>query len=125
MTQAPMIVAEGFELGGRLALTRPAIVNGRLHGAIQSTSSIVVGPTAVVDAEVRARSVTVRGTVVGDITADDSIHVERGARVAGNLTAPEVVIDPGADFEGACRMAPPDGPAAPRAESDAPRRLRA
>ena len=112
--EAPVIIAEGFELGGKLTLNRPAIVNGRLRGYIQSTAHVSLGPTAVIHGDISARSVTVAGTVIGNVTAEESIHLETGARVTGDLTAPAISISPGADFEGDCNMtAPLASPAAP------------
>lgn len=94
--EAPVIIAEGFELGGKLTLNRPAIVNGRLRGYIQSTAHVSLGPTAVIHGDISARSVTVAGTVIGNVTAEESIHLETGARVTGDLTAPAISISPGA-----------------------------
>ncbi|HEX6940117.1 MAG TPA: polymer-forming cytoskeletal protein [Longimicrobiales bacterium] len=101
-----MVVAEEFQLGGQLLLTRPAIVHGRMDGVVRSTSSIVVGPTAVVSAEIHARSVTVRGAVAGTITAEEWIRIEAGGRVTADLAAPTIMIEAGAEFEGRCRMGP-------------------
>ena len=92
--EAPIIIAEGFELGGKLTLNRPAIVNGRLRGYIQSTAHVSLGPTAVIHGDISARSVTVAGTVIGNVTAEESIHLETGARVTGDLTAPAISISP-------------------------------
>ena len=44
------------------------------------------------------------GTVNGDITATDKIHLGRTARVIGNISTPQVVIEEGAVFEGGCKM---------------------
>src|SRR5690606_17926585 len=123
--EAPVVVAEGFELGGKLALNRPAIVNGRLRGLIQSTSHVTLGPASVVHADITARSVTVQGTVIGNVTAEESIHLETGSRVSGDLTAPAIAIDPGARFEGECKMAPLASPAAPPFDSPSVEPLRA
>lgn len=118
ITEAPVVVAEGFELGGKLSLNRPAIVNGRLRGYIQSTSHVTLGPSAVVHADISARSVTVHGMVIGNLTAEESISLETGARVRGDLVAPEITIGAGVCFEGDCRMMSPASWAALHAISE-------
>lgn len=120
ITEAPVVVAEGFELGGKLSLNRPAIVNGRLRGYIHSTSHVDLGPAAVVHADISALSVTVHGTVIGNLTAEQSIHLETGARVKGDLVAPEITISAGVIFEGDCWMMSPADWAASHAPPEAP-----
>jgi cytoskeletal protein CcmA (bactofilin family) len=56
---------------------------------------------------VHGKTVTVAGTVTGDITADDRIELEPSARVDGNITAPRILIQDGATFRGQVNMKEP------------------
>jgi cytoskeletal protein CcmA (bactofilin family) len=61
----------------------------------------------VVVGNVRARVITVKGTVEGDLEASDSIVVSPSANVVGDLVAPRVSVVDGATFNGAVRMPRP------------------
>jgi cytoskeletal protein CcmA (bactofilin family) len=46
----------------------------------------------------------VSGKVNGEITASQRIEIHPTAKVTGNITAPTLVIQEGAFFEGSCSM---------------------
>ena len=58
----------------------------------------------VVIGDVKARVITVKGTVEGDLEATESIVVSPTANVIGDLVAPRVSVVEGATFNGAVRM---------------------
>ena len=60
------------------------------------------------EAALHARVVVVAGEVVGDVSADDKIELRASAALRGNITAPRVVIQDGASFEGQVFMQKPD-----------------
>lgn len=104
--EPPVVIAEGMEVGGKLVLSRPAILNGAISGHVTATESLVVGEHATVNADISAASVVVRGIVFGSITASREIELAPSAMVRGTIQAPSIVIHPGAYFEGACHMVP-------------------
>lgn len=70
-------------------------IHGRVEGAVVVTGEVVITETALLKSDVRARRITVRGAVAGDVSADESIVLEPGARVLGDLGAPQIGIRPG------------------------------
>lgn len=96
---------------GALSGEEDLVVEGRLEGRVTLVGHLVIAPGGIVEADVEASSVEVRGEVRGDIVAARSITIERGATVAGNVRAPRVMIHDGAHFDGAIEMdvALPDG----------------
>jgi hypothetical protein len=69
---------------------------------------------------VHGRRLVVRGAVKGDLTADEAILLEDGARVVGDVRAPRVAIAPGALVRGFVDTGA-NGSAAPRtARAQAP-----
>ena len=53
-----------------------------------------------VDADARARVITVEGRAEGDLHAEEQIIVRRTGRVRGNITAPRIALDFGCAFSG-------------------------
>jgi cytoskeletal protein CcmA (bactofilin family) len=53
-----------------------------------------------------AKVVHIDGTVTGDITGTDSVVVSKTGRVQGNIVAPRVSLEDGAQFKGSIDMNP-------------------
>jgi cytoskeletal protein CcmA (bactofilin family) len=98
----------GCEMSGRLALARPLVIEGEFRGAIESESSVVVSETGSVEASIRARSVEIRGAVVGDVSSAREVVIHAGGRLHGDVETPSLVIERGAFFNGRTRMYRPE-----------------
>jgi cytoskeletal protein CcmA (bactofilin family) len=98
-------VGNGTVLTGETTFQAMLRVDGHLTGKVHSDNgTLVIGTDGQVDADIEVSSAVVNGTVNGDIVAGEKIELGRAAKVVGNITAPQVVIEPGAIFEGSCHM---------------------
>jgi len=80
-------------------------VDGHLSGRICSTSgTLIVGANGKVDANIEVAIAIVHGTVNGDIIATQRLELGRAAKLNGNIQTASLVIEPGALFEGSCKM---------------------
>ncbi|MFN2516586.1 MAG: polymer-forming cytoskeletal protein [Pyrinomonadaceae bacterium] len=80
-------------------------VDGHLSGRISSTSgTLIVGANGKVDANIEVAIAIVHGTVNGDIIATQRLELGRAAKLNGNIQTASLVIEPGAMFEGSCKM---------------------
>jgi cytoskeletal protein CcmA (bactofilin family) len=96
----------GSKITGKVSFEGPARIDGEVDGEISAKDSLMISETAVVTAQIRAASVSVAGKVSGDIVATQRIEIRPNAKVSGNLTAPVLVVQEGAVFEGHCSMQP-------------------
>jgi len=94
----------GSRISGKLSFETPARIDGQVDGEINAKDSLTIGESAVVAAQIKADSVVVAGKVSGDIVAIRRIEIRPSAKVLGNITAPTLVINEGALFEGHCAM---------------------
>ncbi len=94
----------GSKVSGKLHFEGPVRLDGQIEGEIQAKESLVIGESAVITAQIKGASVVVAGKVSGDITATQRIEIRPSAKVLGNLSAPVLVIQEGALFEGHCAM---------------------
>jgi cytoskeletal protein CcmA (bactofilin family) len=85
---------------GKLETPGHVILEGRLEGQIHAGERVTVTQSGVAVAEIFARRVEVSGVVIGNVTADEGIAVLAGARVVGDLRAPEVMVDSAATLDG-------------------------
>ena len=89
---------------GELRAQEDIKIEGRIEGSIHHQQKVVVGNKGEVVATVNAQSVDVDGKVQGDVVAKKSIKVSQSAVVRGNLRAPSVSINEGANFNGGVTM---------------------
>jgi cytoskeletal protein CcmA (bactofilin family) len=105
--------------GGELSSDEDLIIEGTVEGKIaHQNHHLTIGKNGRVKANVRARLITVYGTVEGDLHGDEGVQITATARVIGNVISPRVSLESGAKFEGsittkeeprgAARATPPD-----------------
>jgi len=90
--------------GGELSFDEDLIIEGTVEGTIAHKSHhLTVGKHGRVKADVRARVITVYGTVEGDLHGDEAVQITATARVTGNVFAPRVAVESGASFNGSIK----------------------
>lgn len=89
---------------GDLSAEEDLLIQGRVEGSISHTQRLTVGPQGTVKANIKAQLIIVEGTVDGDLQADKSVLVKETAKVRGNIYAPAVSIQEGANFSGSVDM---------------------
>src|SRR5687767_11035687 len=87
--------------GGELSSDEDLIIEGTVEGKIaHQNHHLTIGKNGRVKANVRARLITVYGTIEGDLHGDEAVQITASARVVGNVVAPRVSLESGARFEG-------------------------
>lgn len=102
------VLAEDISFEGDVSFSKPLMIKGLFSGSINATGSLYIDQNAVVDAEIKAYSVVVRGKVRGNITAETKVELQGTAEVVGDITAPRIVMEPGCLFDGISKMRPLD-----------------
>lgn len=105
--QIDTILAGDVEFSGSMVFKKPLMIKGRVSGVIRSDSELHVDEGAVVEADIQAAVVSVKGKVKGNIAARDRVELSSTCSVDGDVTAPEVTMETGCRFNGACRMVAP------------------
>ncbi|MCL2724564.1 MAG: polymer-forming cytoskeletal protein [Polyangiaceae bacterium] len=89
------VIGRATFVRGRVIGTGDLEIAGRIEGEIQCSGEALVDTSGLVAANINAQRIVVRGAVRGDLVADESVHVEAGAKVVGNLRAPRIAIASG------------------------------
>lgn len=80
-------------------------VQGKFEGTIEASGALIVDKDAEVSADrIAVSSLTVYGTVIGNVHALDKVDMMGGATVRGDVTAARLRIADGVLFEGQCSM---------------------
>ncbi len=74
-------------------------IDGKLEGAIDSQSEVIIGQAGMVDGQIKARRVLVSGTFVGKIDAE-RLEIVSSGKVTGEVSVAQLVVESGAHFNG-------------------------
>jgi len=102
--QAQAHLGAGSRVEGKLAFEGSVQIDGHVKGEIDAKDTVIVGDKAVIQAQIIAGTVIVKGKINGDVTARKRIELQAPARLIGNITTPSLVIHEGVIFEGNCSM---------------------
>lgn len=98
-------VGNGTVVTGEANFKAMMRVDGHLSGRVNSTSgTLIVGSNGKVDANIEVAVAIIHGTVNGDIIATQRLELGRAAKLNGNIQTASLMIEPGALFEGSCKM---------------------
>ncbi|MBU4565788.1 MAG: polymer-forming cytoskeletal protein [Desulfarculus sp.] len=98
-------LGRGVRQQGELNFSGQAHLEGEFQGRISGQGTLLIGPSAVVEAEIEATQVIISGRVTGNVKAGERIELKKPGRLTGDLSAPLVVMEEGVRFEGRCHMA--------------------
>jgi len=64
----------------------------------------VIGEGSLVNAEVEAETIIVRGEIHGNLKATKRIEIRGNGRLYGNIRTATLIVEEGVTFEGSCQM---------------------
>jgi cytoskeletal protein CcmA (bactofilin family) len=111
---AVTLISKSSHIEGVIRGAGEVRIEGVVTGKIDCSASVVVADGGRVDAELRAETVTIAGTVKGNVVAGQKIELTPTAKVEGDITSPRILIREGANFEGQINMT--DGKKRPQGE---------
>ena len=97
---ANCIIGEGSVFEGRFYVHGSILIEGKFQGEIKTNDQLTVGPTGRVKTDIVARQVTIAGTLIGNIVASEEVNLIQTGRVLGNITTPQLNVEPGVITEG-------------------------
>ncbi len=102
------VIASDISFEGHLKFSEAVAIKGRFKGSIESTGSLFIDDDAVVEANIDAAFVFIKGSVTGDVYASDRVELFSQSTVNGDIVAPNIVMESGCNFNGACSMKSPE-----------------
>jgi cytoskeletal protein CcmA (bactofilin family) len=105
--QSEEIVAflgKGTEFKGMITYDGTIRIDGKVEGEIITQGTLIVGESAVIQAEISAGSIICGGKITGNIQAHQKVHLLSKAVLSGSVTTPNLIIDEGVSFNGRCEM---------------------
>ena len=97
---AKTIIAEDVEVTGSIKSSGQIQLDGKLNGDLTCTGSAIIGKSATVKGNIAVESVSISGSVNGNIAAKDRIEMKSTARVQGDIRAKRLTVEDGVTFVG-------------------------
>jgi len=95
------VIGQGVSVeAARLTGNDSVRIDGDFKGNIEINGSLVLGETGSITGEVRANYFLVAGEVSGNIYCETQLHFASTARVVGDVSTPNLVLDEGSQVTG-------------------------
>lgn len=104
ITNSNNSIGKGTVLEGNIETSGNIRIDGRIMGNIKSKAKIVLGGSSLVDGNVTAQNADIEGTVKGKVEIADLLVLKATATVHGDISTGKLVVEPGAVFNGTCKM---------------------
>jgi len=95
-------LARGFEFKGTLTFEGTVRIDGMVSGAIYSKGTVILGEHAFIEGDINAGTIVSSGTINGNVTAAERIHLLPSATLNGDLNAPLLKVEEGVQLHGNC-----------------------
>ncbi len=102
------IIGKNTEFKGTITSQGTVRVDGKLEGELISSGDVVVGETGVIQAQIKAKNLTVAGEVRGNVDIADRLDLLATAKLFGDIKIKILTIEEGAVFKGASEMKHPE-----------------
>jgi cytoskeletal protein CcmA (bactofilin family) len=104
MTQSAMI-GQSIHFKGELTGNEDLLIDGTVEGKIDlKEHHLTIGKNGRIKADLRAKSITIIGEVVGQVVAEEKVDIQATGRLQGDILTPRLSIADGAHFKGSVDM---------------------
>ena len=94
-------IGTSLVITGQVTSKEDITIHGQVKGQISmAEGTLLVAPTARLEADVNVTSVTIHGTISGTVSAGERVELTPTATMKGTLVAPAVILREGATFNG-------------------------
>jgi len=103
---AKNVLTSDVEIKGNLRFSGELAFDGKLDGEIHTDGVLNLGDSAVVNGNINAQSVVVRGKITGNISAKEKIDIKAKAELFGDIRGTKLTIEEGVTFVGKSEVNP-------------------
>jgi cytoskeletal protein CcmA (bactofilin family) len=99
-------IGKGTYLEGNVETYGNIRIEGKITGNVKSKSKVALGPSSVVYGNIISQNADIEGEVKGKLEVSELLVLKATAVVNGDIFTGKLVVEPGAVFNGSCKMAP-------------------
>jgi cytoskeletal protein CcmA (bactofilin family) len=103
-TNALNSLVKGTTVEGTIYSESDIRVDGIIKGNLTCKSKVIIGPTGVIDGEVKCENAMIEGKMLGKLRVTDLLSVKESAEIVGDVVTGKLLVQPGAIFNVTCNM---------------------
>jgi cytoskeletal protein CcmA (bactofilin family) len=94
-------IGKALVVQGKVISAQDLTIDGQVEGTIElGNHGLTIGAGAAIKADLVAKTITISGTVAGNVTATEKVDVRATGVIDGDITAPRLVMAEGAIIRG-------------------------
>jgi len=97
-------LAAGTYVKGDIRAEEDFRIDGKLDGNIECAGKVIIGPQAEIIGNIQCQNTDLMGIITGNIMIYEVASLKSSVRFTGEIVAKYIEIEPGAFFNGSCKM---------------------
>ncbi|GHT06822.1 hypothetical protein FACS189440_08750 [Bacteroidia bacterium] len=97
-------LAPGTLITGNINAEEDLRIDGKVEGLIECAGKVVIGPQAEITGDIHCTNADIIGKVTGNVVIKETLSMKASGVFTGDLIAGNLEIEPGAVFNGTCKM---------------------
>jgi cytoskeletal protein CcmA (bactofilin family) len=97
-------IGKGTYLEGNVETHGNIRIEGKVTGNIKSKSKVALGPSSQVHGNITSQNADIEGEVRGKLEVSELLVLKSTAIINGDIVTGKLVVEPGAVFNGSCKM---------------------
>lgn len=104
--QSPSLtmISEGTKLNGTINTQNDIRIAGKTDGELTTKGKLIVTSSGVVEGDVKAQDADIAGKINGELRVSNKMTLRQSAVVEGDIYTKTLVVEEGAEMNGAFRM---------------------
>ena len=98
------VIGKGTVLEGNIETFGNIRIEGKIIGNVKSKSKIALGSSCHIEGNILAQNADIEGEVRGKIEISELLVLKSTAIIHGDISTGKLVVEPGAAFNGSCKM---------------------
>jgi len=95
---------KGTKIEGNLSSESDARIDGTIEGNVNVHGKVIIGETGTIIGDIKCSICEISGTVKGKLNIGNRLTLKASAIFTGDMTTAKLIIEPGAVFNGTCKM---------------------
>ena len=97
-------LGKGTTIDGKFEVEGSVRIDGKVKGLIEGGADLVIGDSALIEASIKVKNLTVMGEIHGNVICEDKLEIHNTGKLVGEITAKRLIIEENAIFEGQSHM---------------------
>jgi cytoskeletal protein CcmA (bactofilin family) len=97
-------IGKGTYLEGNVETYGNIRIEGKITGNVKSKSKVALGPSSLVSGNIMSQNADIEGEVKGKLEVSELLVLKATAVINGDIITGKLVVEPGAIFNGSCKM---------------------